>query len=51
MALRRFRTDHGDVQGAQLQVVGLSEGYHGDTLGATDAVAPSAYNGLQHFPW
>ena len=59
MALRRFRADHGGDAGAaahaggaaQLHVVGLAEGYHGDTLGATDAVAPSVYNGPQHYPW
>ena len=51
MAMRKFRQDHGDVPGAQLQVVGLSDGYHGDTLGATDAVSPSAYTGLNHYPW
>jgi dethiobiotin synthetase/adenosylmethionine--8-amino-7-oxononanoate aminotransferase len=34
-----------------MQVVGLAEGYHGDTLGAMDAVAPSPYNGRQQMPW
>ena len=51
MALRKFRTDHGDVEGTRLQVVGVAEGYHGDTLGAMDAVAPSVYTGLAHAPW
>ena len=51
MAMRKFRADHGDAEGTGLHVVGLAEGYHGDTLGATDAVAPSVYNGLQHYPW
>ena len=51
MALRKFRRDHWDVQGTQLQVVGVAEGYHGDTLGAMDAVSPSAYTGLPHAPW
>ncbi len=32
-------------------MVGLAEGYHGDTLGAMDAVAPSPYNGRQQMPW
>ena len=51
MALRKFRRDQGDVEGTRLQVVGLAEGYHGDTLGAMDAVSPSAYTGLPHAPW
>lgn len=34
-----------------LQVVGLTEGYHGDTLGAMDAVAPSPFNGRMQTPW
>ncbi len=51
MALRKFRADQGDVEGTRLQVVGVAEGYHGDTLGAMDAVAPSVYTGLAHAPW
>ena len=51
MALRKFRADNGDVAGTALEVVGLQNGYHGDTLGAMDAVAPSAFNGLEHMPW
>lgn len=33
------------------QVLGLAEGYHGDTLGAMDAVAPSPFNGRLQTPW
>ena len=51
MAMRKFRADHGDVPGTELQLVGLQNGYHGDTLGAMDAVAPSPFNGLAHMPW
>ena len=32
-------------------MLGLQEGYHGDTLGAMDAVAPSPYNGRLQSPW
>jgi dethiobiotin synthetase/adenosylmethionine--8-amino-7-oxononanoate aminotransferase len=35
----------------ELAVVGLQEGYHGDTLGAMDAVAPSPFNGRLQTPW
>lgn len=34
-----------------LQVLGLTEGYHGDTLGAMEAVAPSPFNGRLQTPW
>ncbi|KAG7673147.1 hypothetical protein Ndes2526B_g03439 [Nannochloris sp. 'desiccata'] len=32
-------------------VLGLQEAYHGDTLGAMDAVAPSVFNGPLQTPW
>lgn len=35
----------------RVQVVGLTEAYHGDTLGAMDAVPPSPYNGRRQTPW
>ena len=35
----------------ELAVVGLQEGYHGDTLGAMDAVSPSPFNGRMQTPW
>lgn len=34
-----------------LQVVGITNGYHGDTLGVMDAVAPSPYVGPEQMPW
>ncbi len=34
-----------------MQVVGLRDSYHGDTLGAMDAGAPSAFNGPRQTPW
>ena len=59
MAFRKFWVDHPEVdlagetgrQPAQLAVIGIEGGYHGDTLGAMDAVAPSPYNGPEQFPW
>lgn len=53
MAFRKYMMDNkllerGDVQ---LQVLGLKEAYHGDTLGAMDAVAPSVFNGRWQTPW
>lgn len=32
-------------------MLGLTEGYHGDTLGAMDAVSPSPFNGRLQTPW
>lgn len=37
--------------GLQLEVVGLTNAYHGDTLGAMDAVPPSVYNRSQFPTW
>ncbi len=34
-----------------MQIVGLRDSYHGDTLGAMDAGAPSAFNGPRQTPW
>eukprot|EP00208_Stichococcus_sp_RCC1054_P000920 CAMPEP_0206139432 /NCGR_PEP_ID=MMETSP1473-20131121/6079_1 /ASSEMBLY_ACC=CAM_ASM_001109 /TAXON_ID=1461547 /ORGANISM="Stichococcus sp, Strain RCC1054" /LENGTH=768 /DNA_ID=CAMNT_0053533229 /DNA_START=85 /DNA_END=2388 /DNA_ORIENTATION=- len=53
MAFRKFGADHGlsDDQMARLQVVGLDNAYHGDTLGAMCAVSGSPFNGPRQFPW
>lgn len=54
MAFRKYMVDHGileDDSGVQLEVLGLADAYHGDTLGAMDAVAPSPYNGRKQTPW
>ncbi len=51
MAFRTFMTRNSDCNPAQLEVVGIAEGYHGDTLGCMDAVAPSVYNGPRQTPW
>lgn len=59
MAFRKFWVDHPelDLQGSEgksgcsLKVVGIDGGYHGDTLGAMDAVSPSPYNGPKQYPW
>jgi dethiobiotin synthetase/adenosylmethionine--8-amino-7-oxononanoate aminotransferase len=32
-------------------VLALANGYHGDTLGAMECAAPSAFNGPAQFPW
>lgn len=51
MAFRLFLVDHPSVpQETDLGVLGLEGAYHGDTLGAMDAVAPSIYNARQT-PW
>jgi hypothetical protein len=34
-----------------LQVLALKGSYHGDTLGALEAQAPSAYTGFLQQPW
>ena len=59
MAFRKYWKDHPEIdldgsRGAvppELKVAGIDGGYHGDTLGAMDAVAPSPYNGPAQFPW
>jgi adenosylmethionine-8-amino-7-oxononanoate aminotransferase len=33
------------------QVVALKGSYHGDTLGAMEAQAPSVYTGFKQQPW
>ncbi|GAX82652.1 hypothetical protein CEUSTIGMA_g10078.t1 [Chlamydomonas eustigma] len=56
MAFRKFLHDKGwaadgTVASKELQVLGLENAYHGDTLGAMDCVAPSVYNGRLQAPW
>lgn len=51
MAFRTYMTRNPGCNPAQLEVVGIAEGYHGDTLGCMDAVAPSVYNGPRQTPW
>ncbi|KAK9827392.1 hypothetical protein WJX81_006165 [Elliptochloris bilobata] len=58
MAFRKFLADHAEVAAAlsckdapELQVVGLQDSYHGDTLGAMDCGAPSPFNGPRQTPW
>ncbi|KAK3121237.1 hypothetical protein QOZ80_8BG0649110 [Eleusine coracana subsp. coracana] len=50
MAFRKFCDDHGiqmdnekSIRNIQLKVLALNGSYHGDTLGAMEAQAPSAY--------
>lgn len=58
MAFRKYIVDHGlsdpstiERRGGQLKVVALKGSYHGDTLGAMEAQAPSAYTGFKQQPW
>ncbi|CAM6083387.1 unnamed protein product [Calypogeia fissa] len=62
MAFRKFVTDHGfisEIDGAispvktlpSLKVLALKGSYHGDTLGAMEAQAPSSYTGALQQPW
>ncbi|GAB2220078.1 hypothetical protein Drorol1_Dr00007721 [Drosera rotundifolia] len=60
MAFRKFSTDHGliddflpnDKAGPKdLRVLALKGSYHGDTLGAMEAQAPSVYTGFLQQPW
>ncbi|XP_021304673.1 bifunctional dethiobiotin synthetase/7,8-diamino-pelargonic acid aminotransferase, mitochondrial isoform X2 [Sorghum bicolor] len=61
MAFRKFCLDHGIMSGSenstrnerniQLKVLALNGSYHGDTLGAMEAQAPSAYTSFLQQPW
>lgn len=57
MAFRKFLFDHGIHFGLNtkreidLKVLALRGSYHGDTLGAMEAQAPSLYTGLFQQPW
>lgn len=54
MAMRKYVHDRPGViwdGGPALHVVGLTNGYHGDTLGAMDAAAQSPYNDFNQTPW
>ncbi|PON97958.1 Aminotransferase class-III [Trema orientale] len=61
MAFRKFLYDHGRLSDfvndnsaercTQLMVLALTGSYHGDTLGAMEAQAPSSYTGFLQQPW
>ncbi|XP_052200425.1 bifunctional dethiobiotin synthetase/7,8-diamino-pelargonic acid aminotransferase, mitochondrial [Diospyros lotus] len=61
MAFRKFLFDHGIVSDlvkidmaercVELKVLALRGSYHGDTLGAMEAQAPSSYTGFLQQPW
>ncbi|OMO91501.1 Aminotransferase class-III [Corchorus capsularis] len=61
MAFRKFSCDHGIFQDLsknnstetciELMVLALKGSYHGDTLGAMEAQAPSSYTGFLQQPW
>ncbi|KAI1760036.1 bifunctional dethiobiotin synthetase/adenosylmethionine-8-amino-7-oxononanoate aminotransferase [Hypoxylon sp. FL1150] len=44
MALRAARLRYGWAAGADIGIIGLRGGYHGDTIGAMDCAQPSIYN-------
>lgn len=59
MAFRKYAVDQGLVFDGKFSngndvmfgMLGLQEAYHGDTLGAMDAVPPSPFNGPMQTPW
>ncbi|PKU71047.1 bifunctional dethiobiotin synthetase/7,8-diamino-pelargonic acid aminotransferase, mitochondrial isoform X1 [Dendrobium catenatum] len=59
MALRKFSFDHGltgfeNVNSSgidEIRVLALNGSYHGDTLGAMEAQAPTSYTGFLQHPW
>lgn len=54
MAMRKYVHDRPGMiwkDGPALHVVGITNGYHGDTLGAMDAVADSPFNDTNQTPW
>lgn len=58
MAFRKFCSDHGIFiednsaeRCIELMVLALKGSYHGDTLGAMEAQAPSSYTGFLQQPW
>ncbi|KAJ6993934.1 bifunctional dethiobiotin synthetase/7,8-diamino-pelargonic acid aminotransferase [Populus alba x Populus x berolinensis] len=61
MAFRKFSFDNGLLldfpnnnrtgKSVQLKVLALKGSYHGDTLGAMEAQAPSSYTGFLQQPW
>lgn len=62
MAFRKFSSDHGilsdihknenrEEKCIELKVLALKGSYHGDTLGAMEAQAPSCYTGFLQQPW
>ncbi|XWS70927.1 hypothetical protein CRYUN_Cryun03dG0092500 [Craigia yunnanensis] len=61
MAFRKFSSDHGIFlellennsaeRCIELMVLALKGSYHGDTLGAMEAQAPSSYTGFLQQPW
>ncbi|XP_043709582.1 bifunctional dethiobiotin synthetase/7,8-diamino-pelargonic acid aminotransferase, mitochondrial isoform X2 [Telopea speciosissima] len=61
MAFRKFSCDHGIILDSpdmnmvgrcpEFKVLALNGSYHGDTLGAMEAQAPSSYTGFLQQPW
>lgn len=48
---KKLGTDRSGHAQPNFAVLGLQEAYHGDTLGAMDAVSPSVFNGPLQTPW
>ncbi|CAL2267023.1 unnamed protein product [Prunus armeniaca] len=44
-------SDHSSAHSKNSQVLALKGSYHGDTLGAMEAQAPSSYTGFLQRPW
>ncbi|PKA50617.1 Bifunctional dethiobiotin synthetase/7,8-diamino-pelargonic acid aminotransferase, mitochondrial [Apostasia shenzhenica] len=58
MAFRKVLHDRGildsenvDTRGIEIKVLALNGSYHGDTLGAMEAQAPTSYTGFLQQPW
>jgi dethiobiotin synthetase/adenosylmethionine--8-amino-7-oxononanoate aminotransferase len=61
MAFRKYACDHGIIVDSEkdirsegsvhFKVLALNGSYHGDTLGAMEAQAPSAYTSFLQQPW
>jgi dethiobiotin synthetase/adenosylmethionine--8-amino-7-oxononanoate aminotransferase len=57
MAFRKFCVDHNFCEATEeekhivVKVIALRGSYHGDTLGAMEAQAPSPYTGFLQQPW
>uniref|UniRef100_A0A7S0E974 7,8-diamino-pelargonic acid aminotransferase n=1 Tax=Hanusia phi TaxID=3032 RepID=A0A7S0E974_9CRYP len=58
MAMRKFLRTHSlmelapeELSRLKIRIMGLKGSYHGDTLGAMNAQAPSVFTGFKQMPW
>ncbi|EKX52140.1 hypothetical protein GUITHDRAFT_161318 [Guillardia theta CCMP2712] len=58
MAMRKFMRTHSllekspeELSKLKVRIMGLKGSYHGDTLGAMNAQAPSVFTGFKQMPW